>query len=44
VRLHATVVNPLDYQIRRGDYADDVPLPATIRHDISGVIKQSDLA
>ncbi len=28
VRVHATAVNPLDYQIRRGDYADHVPLPA----------------
>ncbi len=22
VRVHATAINPLDYQIRRGDYAD----------------------
>jgi len=22
VRVHATSINPLDYQIRRGDYAD----------------------
>ena len=28
VRIHATAVNPLDYQIRRGDYKDYVPLPA----------------
>ncbi|UXA16068.1 zinc-dependent alcohol dehydrogenase family protein [Mycobacterium sp. SMC-4] len=39
VRVHATAVNPLDYQIRRGDYPDDVPLPAIIGHDISGVIE-----
>ena len=40
VRVHATAVNPLDLQIRRGDYADDVPLPAIIGHDISGVIEE----
>ncbi|OBB61553.1 NADPH:quinone oxidoreductase [Mycobacterium sp. 852013-51886_SCH5428379] len=40
VRVHATAVNPLDYQIRRGDYADHVPLPAIIGHDISGVIEE----
>ncbi len=39
VRVHATAVNPLDYQIRRGDYADLVPLPAIIGHDVSGVIE-----
>ncbi|TBG08312.1 zinc-dependent alcohol dehydrogenase family protein [Rhizobium leguminosarum] len=40
VRVHATAINPLDYQIRRGDYADYVPLPAIIGHDISGVIEE----
>lgn len=40
VRVHATAVNPLDYQIRRGDYVDYVPLPAIIGHDISGVIEE----
>ncbi|MBB2989586.1 NADPH:quinone reductase-like Zn-dependent oxidoreductase [Mycolicibacterium iranicum] len=40
VRVHATAVNPLDLQIRRGDYADQVPLPAIIGHDISGVIEE----
>ena len=40
VRVHATAVNPLDYQIRRGDYTDLVPLPAIIGHDISGVIEE----
>ncbi len=40
VRVHATAINPLDYQIRRGDYADYVPLPAIIGHDISGVIDE----
>ena len=39
VRVHATAINPLDYQIRRGDYADYVPLPAVIGHDISGVVE-----
>lgn len=38
VRVHATAINPLDYQIRRGDYRDHVPLPAIIGHDVSGVI------
>jgi NADPH2:quinone reductase len=41
VRVHATAINPLDYQIRRGDYVDYVPLPAIIGHDISGVIEQT---
>ena len=40
VRVHATAINPLDYQIRRGDYADHVPLPAIIGHDISGVVEE----
>lgn len=40
VRVHATAVNPLDVQIRRGDYADNVALPAIIGHDISGVIEE----
>lgn len=39
VRVHATAINPLDYQIRRGDYADHVPLPAVIGHDVSGVVE-----
>ena len=37
VRVHATSINPLDYQVRRGDYADLVPLPAITGHDVSGV-------
>ncbi|MBK1662549.1 NADPH:quinone oxidoreductase [Paracraurococcus ruber] len=41
VRVHATAVNPLDYQIRRGDYAAQVPLPAIIGHDISGVVEET---
>lgn len=40
VRVHATAVNPLDYQIRRGDYPEHVSLPAIIGHDISGVIEE----
>jgi NADPH:quinone reductase-like Zn-dependent oxidoreductase len=40
VRVHATAINPLDCQIRRGDYADHVPLPAIIGHDISGVVEE----
>ncbi|MCW5964394.1 MAG: zinc-dependent alcohol dehydrogenase family protein [Bryobacterales bacterium] len=38
VRVHATSINPLDYQVRRGDYADLVPLPAITGHDVSGVV------
>ncbi len=41
VRVHATALNPLDYQIRRGDYADQVPLPAIIGHDVSGVVEET---
>lgn len=40
VRVHATAVNPLDYQIRRGDYTSYVPLPAIIGHDVSGVVEE----
>jgi NADPH:quinone reductase-like Zn-dependent oxidoreductase len=36
VRVKATSVNPLDYQIRRGDYPQEVPLPAIIGHDVAG--------
>lgn len=39
VRVHATSINPLDYQVRRGDYKDYVPLPAITGHDVSGVIE-----
>ncbi|CDZ29054.1 zinc-dependent alcohol dehydrogenase family protein [Neorhizobium galegae] len=38
VRVHATSINPLDYQVRRGDYRDFVPLPAITGHDVSGVV------
>lgn len=40
VRVIATAINPLDYQIRRGDYPEYVPLPAIIGHDVSGVVEQ----
>lgn len=40
VRVHASSINPLDYQVRRGDYADLVPLPAITGHDVSGVVEQ----
>lgn len=39
VRVHATSINPLDYQVRRGDYSDLVPLPAISGHDVSGVVE-----
>jgi len=38
VRVHATSINPLDFQVRRGDYPDLVPLPAITGHDVSGVV------
>lgn len=40
VRVIATAVNPLDYQIRRGDYPEHVPLPAITGHDVSGVVEK----
>lgn len=39
VRVHATSINPLDFQVRRGDYSDLVPLPAITGHDVSGVVE-----
>jgi len=39
VRVLATSINPLDYQVRRGDYPDLVPLPAITGHDVSGVVE-----
>ncbi|MGW0792824.1 zinc-binding dehydrogenase [Streptomyces sp. NPDC002911] len=38
VRVMATSVNPLDLQTRRGDYRDQLPLPAVIGNDVSGVV------
>lgn len=40
VRVHATSINPLDYQVRRGDYPDSVQLPAITGHDVSGVVEE----
>lgn len=40
VRVHATSINPLDYQVRRGDYSDLVQLPAITGHDVSGVVEE----
>jgi len=39
VRVQATSINPLDYQVRRGDYADLVPFPGITGHDVSGVVE-----
>jgi len=40
VRVHATSINPLDYKVRRGDYAEFVPLPTIAGHDVSGVVEE----
>jgi NADPH2:quinone reductase len=40
VRVHATSINPLDYQVRRGHYPDLVQLPAITGHDVSGVVEE----
>ena len=39
VRVHASGVNPLDIQTRRGDYADSVKLPLILGSEASGVIE-----
>ncbi|WP_426482319.1 zinc-binding dehydrogenase [Chryseobacterium sp. R2ACT005] len=36
VKVRATSVNPLDHQVRRGDYASQFELPITTGHDIAG--------
>lgn len=36
VKVRATSVNPLDYQVRRGDYTSVFDLPIVTGHDISG--------
>ncbi|MFF8574102.1 zinc-binding dehydrogenase [Streptomyces sp. NPDC015408] len=41
VRVLATSVNPLDLQTRRGDYRDQVALPAVIGNDVSGVVVEA---
>ena len=40
VRVRATSVNPVDIQLRRGDYSDEVRLPTTIGVDVAGVIEK----
>lgn len=39
VKVKAASVNPLDIQIRRGDYADYVPLPFRMGVDVSGIVE-----
>src|SRR4051794_39639096 len=39
VRVCATAVNPVDLQTRRGDYRDEIHLPAVIGADVSGVVE-----
>lgn len=38
VKVIATSVNPLDYQVRRGDYKNELTLPVITGHDVSGEI------
>ncbi|MGS2737908.1 zinc-dependent alcohol dehydrogenase family protein [Sinomicrobium sp. M5D2P17] len=38
VKVFATSVNPLDYQVRRGDYKSELELPVITGHDVSGEI------
>lgn len=38
VKIRATAVNPLDYQVRRGDYQSIFNLPIVTGHDIAGDI------
>ncbi|NLR63641.1 zinc-binding dehydrogenase [Chitinophaga varians] len=38
VKVRATSVNPLDYQVRRGDYASLFDLPLITGHDIAGEV------
>ncbi|MDR0229828.1 MAG: zinc-dependent alcohol dehydrogenase family protein [Flavobacteriaceae bacterium] len=38
VKVLATSINPLDYQVRRGDYKNELSLPVITGHDVSGVI------
>ncbi len=38
VRVRATSINPLDYQVRRGDYRNELALPVITGHDVSGEI------
>ncbi|MBB6273827.1 NADPH:quinone reductase-like Zn-dependent oxidoreductase [Pedobacter cryoconitis] len=38
VKVRATAINPLDYQVRRGDYLSLFDLPIITGHDISGEV------
>ncbi len=38
VRVYATSINPLDIQVRRGDYKNELELPVITGHDVSGEI------
>ncbi|RYE39918.1 MAG: NADPH:quinone oxidoreductase, partial [Sphingobacteriales bacterium] len=38
VKVLATSVNPLDFQVRRGDYKKELTLPVITGHDVSGII------
>ena len=38
VRVYATSINPLDLQVRRGDYKNELELPVITGHDVSGEI------
>jgi NADPH2:quinone reductase len=38
VKVYATSINPLDLQVRRGDYKNELELPVITGHDISGEI------
>ena len=38
VKVFATSINPLDIQVRRGDYKNELALPVITGHDISGEI------
>jgi NADPH:quinone reductase-like Zn-dependent oxidoreductase len=38
VRVFATSINPLDIQVRRGDYKNELELPVITGHDVSGEI------
>lgn len=41
VKVMATSVNPLDFQVRRGDYKNELQLPVITGHDVSGVIVET---
>ncbi len=38
VKVFATSINPLDFQVRRGDYKNELTLPVITGHDVSGQI------